>query len=96
MLSEKDMVSDVLSMTKASMDAYTRAIGCASNQELRGALTQLRDEAEQFQYELSKIAEQKGYYPGSRTVNQQQRQQLKSQLSKNMTATTGAGNRTMR
>ncbi|WP_026894550.1 spore coat protein [Clostridiisalibacter paucivorans] len=80
-MNEKQIVNDVLSMTKSSMDAYTKAIGCSSNPQLRGALQQLRDEAEQFHYDLYKIAEQKGYYNTAKTINQQDRQQLKSQLS---------------
>ncbi len=82
MMNEKDIVNDVLSMTKSSNNTYTRAIGCASNQQLRGAYQQLRDEAEQFQYDLYKIAEQKGYYTSAKTVNQNERQQLKNELSK--------------
>ncbi|EOD01549.1 spore coat protein [Caldisalinibacter kiritimatiensis] len=88
MMQEKDMVSDVLSMTKASMADYTKAIGCTSNQELRRVYQQLRDEAEKFQYELGKIATQKGYYTSPQNATQQDRQQLKSQLSQGMNQTT--------
>jgi spore coat protein CotF len=84
MMTEKDMVSDVLSMTKASMEDYTRAIGGTSNQELRSTYQQLRAEAEKFHFDLGKIASQKGYYTTPQNASQQDRQQLKSQLSQGM------------
>ncbi|MCT4566380.1 MAG: spore coat protein [Maledivibacter sp.] len=80
-MQEKEMVCDVLSMTKASMSDYTNSIGGCSNQSLRNALTQLRAEAEQFQNQLAQIATQKGYYPTSQPATQQDKQQLKSQLT---------------
>lgn len=61
-MQEKDMVNDALSTTKASISCYTRAITECANQQLRGTLQQLRNEAEQFQYQLFQIAQQKGYY----------------------------------
>lgn len=82
-MKEKDIVSDVLSMTKASMGAYTNAIGSTSNQELRKTFQQLRDEAEKFQYELGKIATQKGYYTSPKVSSQEDRQDLKNKLSQN-------------
>ncbi|MTI65690.1 MAG: spore coat protein [Firmicutes bacterium] len=93
MMNEKDMVNDILSQTKKSMGDYTNAIGCTSNQALRGAYQQLRDEAEQFQVQLGNIAQQKGYYTAPKTTNQQERQQLKSQLNQSMNQTQG-GNTT--
>ncbi|MBS4539250.1 spore coat protein [Clostridium sp. D2Q-11] len=80
-MKEKDMVNDVLSMTKASIGAYTNAIAATSNMELRTSLEQLRNEAEQFQYELGKIANQKGYYPSPEIANHQDRQQIKNKLT---------------
>ncbi len=84
-MTEKDMVSDVLSGTKASLSDYTTAISECSNKSLKNALTQLRTEAEQFQEQLGSIAIQKGYYPTSPTASSQARQQIKSELSKVMT-----------
>lgn len=84
-MQEKDMVNDILSGTKASMTSYTNAIGECSNKSLRNAFTQLRSEAEQFQDQLAQIAIQKGYYPTSQNANQQDKQQIKSELSKNIT-----------
>ncbi len=80
-MQEKDIVNDVLTMTKASMNEYEKAIGECCNQQLRGAFQQLRDEAEKFQYDLYKRAEQLGYYQPAQEATKQDRQQLKSQLN---------------
>lgn len=80
-MQEKDMVNDILSMTKAGMNDYTRTIGEASNQSLRQMIQQLRNSDEQFQYNLYKIAEQKGYYKPAASAQPQEMQQVKSELS---------------
>ncbi len=80
-MQERDIVNDVLSMTKASIHSYGAAISECSNQQLRSTLQKLRDEAEQFQYQLFQIAEQKGYYTPAPTANQQDVTQIKNQLS---------------
>lgn len=80
-MKEKDMVSDVLSTTKSSITNYANAITECSNPQLRGTLQQLRNEAEQFQYQLYQIAEQKGYYTPAPAANQQDIQAVKSGLS---------------
>lgn len=80
-MQERDIVNDVLSMTKASMQAYEVAISECSNLQLRTALQSLRDEAEQFHYNLYQIAEQKGYYTPAPTANQQDITQIKNQLN---------------
>ncbi|WP_352417763.1 spore coat protein [Proteiniborus sp.] len=80
-MQERDIVNDVLSMTKASMQSYGVAIAECSNQQLRSALQKLRDEAEQFQYQLYQIAEQKGYYTPAPTASQQDVSQIKNQLN---------------
>ncbi|MDK2917614.1 MAG: hypothetical protein PWQ37_347 [Candidatus Petromonas sp.] len=95
-MQERDMVNDVLSMTKASMSDYTKAIGECSNTSLRNALTQLRGEAEQFQNQLAQIATQKGYYTTAQNVTPQDRQQVKSQLSQGMTGQQGTMGRQMK
>ena len=55
MLQEKDMVNDAISMTKASINCYNAAIVECANQQLRGTLQQLRNEAEQFNINCSKL-----------------------------------------
>lgn len=86
-MKEKDMVSDVLAGTKASIDSYTKAITECANQQLRGTLQQLRNEAEQFQYQLFQIAEQKGYYTPAPTADQKTIQQVKNGLTGGTTPT---------
>ena len=83
MMNEKDMVNDILSQTKASCNAYTSALGCTTNQDLRRAYEQLRSEAEQFQLQLGNIATQKGYYNAPSKATPEEMSQLKSQLSQN-------------
>ncbi len=87
-MSEREMVNDVLTGTKASMSDYTTAIAECNNKSLKNALIQLRAEAEQFQEQLGQIATQKGYYPSSPNASAQVKQQVKSELSKGMS---GAG-----
>lgn len=80
-MQEKDMVNDVLAMTKASMKEYQTSIAEASNPGLRSALQQLRDDAEQFHYQLFQIAEQKGYYKPAEAATDQQMMNVKNDLS---------------
>ncbi len=84
MLQEKEMVCDVLAGTKASMTKYAALIAECCDQNLRSTLQQMRNGDEQFQYNLAKIAEKKGYYKPSPTVQQTELGQLKSQLSSAM------------
>ncbi len=81
MMQEKDIVNDVLSQTKASMGNYAKVISECSDQNLRKTFQQMRDGDEQFQYNLYKIAEKKGYYTPAPQVSQNESSQLKSHLS---------------
>ncbi|GAB6086124.1 spore coat protein [Alkaliphilus crotonatoxidans] len=83
-MQDKDMVNDVLTMTKAGLTDYTRTIGEASNQSLRQMLQQMRNSDEQFQYSLYQLAEQKGYYKPASSAPPQEVQQVKSELSQGM------------
>ncbi|NLJ78143.1 MAG: spore coat protein [Tissierellia bacterium] len=80
-MQEKDMVSDALAGTKASIDSYTKAVTECANQQLRSTLQQLRNEAEQFQYQLFQMAEQKGYYVPAPAADSNDIQQVKSGLT---------------
>lgn len=80
-MQEKDMVLDVLSGSKASLGTYAKAITECSNQGLRQTLQQMRDSDEKFQYDLYKIAEQKGYYMTAPQANQNDASSIKSHLS---------------
>lgn len=78
---DQDMVNDVLAGTKASINTYTHAIQECSNQSLRSTLQTLRDEAEQFQYQIYQMAEQKGWYNPSPQADQNDVQEVKTGLS---------------
>jgi len=80
-MQEKDMVLDVLSGTKASVSNYAKAIVECSDQNLRQTFQQMRDGGEKFQYDLYKIAEQKGYYKASCPASAQDMQEIKTFLS---------------
>lgn len=80
-MNEKDMVSDILSGTKASLSSYVKAITECSNQNLRQTFQQMRDGDEKFQYDLYKIASSKGYYSPAPSCSQQDLQQIKSELT---------------
>ena len=61
-MDEKTMFNDVLESVKASLTAYQTAISESENTTLRQTFQQIRNNDESFQYELFKIAENKGYY----------------------------------
>jgi len=79
-MQEKDMVNDVLSMINSSITGYANVIVQTSNQQLRQTLQQIRNSDETFQYNLYKLAEQKGYYKPAQQADQQDIIQVKSQL----------------
>lgn len=77
---EKDMVNDVLSQLNSSLTGYANVIAQASNPQFRQTIQQIRNRDENFQYELYKIAEQKGYYQPAMQADQNSIMQVKSQL----------------
>lgn len=79
-MQDKDMVNDVLSMLNSSVTGYANVITQASNGQLRQAIQQIRDNCETFQYDLYKLAEQKGFYKPAMTANQNDVMQVKNQL----------------
>lgn len=80
-MQEKDMVNDVLSQMNASLTNYATAIAECSNPQLRQTLQEIRNADEQFQFQLSQKAEQKGYYKPAQQANTTTIQQYKNQLS---------------
>lgn len=86
-MQERDIVNDILGGTKASINCYTTAIQECSNQQLRSTLQTLRNEAEQMQYQLYQIAEQKGYYTPAPTANTNDINQLKTTLTSAVNST---------
>ncbi len=81
-MQDKDMTNDILSMLKSSLTTYTNAIAESASQELRQTLSQIRNSDEQFQFQLSQFASQKGYYPPSTSASTQDIQQTHSQLQR--------------
>jgi spore coat protein CotF len=90
MMQERDIVNDILGGTKASINCYTTAIQECSNQQLRSTLQTLRNEAEQMQYQLYQIAEQKGYYTPAPTAKSNDINQLKTTLTSAVNSTSSA------
>ncbi len=80
-MQDKEMINDVLSMTKAGLTSYANFISETSNQQLRQTLQQIRNSDEQFQYQLYQLAEQKGWYKPAPQADPQDIQQVKSLVS---------------
>ncbi|OQB20478.1 MAG: Coat F domain protein [Firmicutes bacterium ADurb.Bin182] len=78
MLNEKEMVNDTLTMLKSSITGYSNVISEAGNPQFRQTIQQIRNNCEQSQYELYKLAEQKGYYQPAAQARQDEIQQIKS------------------
>ena len=80
-MQEKEMVLDILSGTKSSIANYAKVITECNDQQLRQTFQQMRDSDEKFQYDLYKIAEQKGYYMPAPPAQQADHQQVKTFLN---------------
>ena len=79
-MDEKTMVNDILASVKASLTAYQTAIAEAENIQLRQTFQQIRNGDESFQYELFKIAENKGYYTPAAQATVTEIQNVKNEL----------------
>ncbi len=77
-MQEKDMVNDILSMINSSLSGYANIIAQCSDQNLRQTIQQIRNGDEQFQYDLYKAAEQKGYYKAAQPATSEEIQQVSS------------------
>ena len=80
-MQEKAIVLDVLSGVKSSLSHYATFISETACPNLRQTFQQMRDGDEKFQYDLYKIAEQKGYYTGSPQASSQDMNSVKTALS---------------
>ena len=83
-MQEKDMVIDILSGVKASLGTYAKTIAECNDPNLRQTFQQMRDGDEKFQYDLYKVAHQKGYYQPAPPADQAQCMQLKNHISQSM------------
>ena len=79
-MQDKEMVNDILSQLNSSLTGYANVISQASNQQLRQAIQQIRNNCETSQYDLYKLAEQKGYYKPAQQADQNDIMQVKSQF----------------
>jgi spore coat protein CotF len=86
-MNEKDIVLDVLGGVKSSLSHYATFISETANPQLRQTFQQMRDGDEKFQYDLYKIAAQKGYYVCSPNANPEDLNSIRSSLTGGMTAT---------
>ena len=80
-MNEKDIVLDVLSGVKSSLTGYATFISETANPGLRQTFQQMRDGDEKFQYDLYKIASQKGYYVNSPPANPEDMNSVRSMLT---------------
>ena len=79
-MNEKTMVNDILENVKADLSAYQKAIAESSNPQLRQAFQQIRNSDECFQYELYKVAENKGYYKPAAKATTTEIETVKNEL----------------
>lgn len=80
-LTDKEMVNDILASTNASLTKYAGVISETANQQLRQTIQQIRNSDEQFQYQVFRMAEQKGFYKPAAQVDSNDIQTVKSQIS---------------
>ena len=80
-LQEKAMVNDALGCIKANLTNYAGVISECSNPNLRQTIQQIRNGDETAQYELYKLAQSKGFYQPATMADDNEVQQVKSQLS---------------
>ncbi len=90
-MSEKDMILDILYNLKASIADYTKIITECHDLNLRQIFQQIRNEDEQFLYNLYKIAEKKEYYIKPEKATEDNCQNIKIALTKAITQKQGAG-----
>ena len=79
-MDEKAMVNDILAGVKSDLTAYQTAITEAENMQLRQTFQQIRNSDENFQYELFKIAQSKGYYVPAQKATLIEVSNVKTQL----------------
>lgn len=80
-MQEKEMVNDLLSQINSSITGYASVIAQTENPQLRQTIQQIRNNCETFQYDLFKLAEQKGFYKPAQQANPNDISQVRSQFS---------------
>ncbi len=79
-MQEKVMVNDALASVKGSLSVYATTISECENQNLRSTIQGIRDSCETSQYELFRIAEQKGFYQPAQQASPEDVQQVRTSL----------------
>ena len=79
-MDEKTMVNDILASVKSDLTAYQTAISETENMQLRQTFQQIRNNDESFQYELYKVANNKGYYTPAQKATTTEIETVKTQL----------------
>lgn len=79
-MDEKTMVNDILGNIKSDLTAYQTAISESENMQLRQTFQQIRNNDESFQYELFKVANNKGYYKPAQKATITEIETLKTEL----------------
>ncbi len=79
-MEEKTMVNDILDGVKAELTTYQGVISEAENVQLRSTIQQIRNSCESFQYELYRVAQNKGYYKPAGPATPQEITQVKTEL----------------
>ena len=79
-MDEKTMVNDILASVKSDLTAYQTAITETENMQLRQTFQQIRNNDESFQYELYKVASNKGYYKPAQKATTTEIQTLRTEL----------------
>lgn len=80
-MQDKEMVNDLLSQINSSITGYANVISQTENVQLRQTIQQIRNNTEVFQYDLFKLAEQKGFYTPAQQASQDEISVVKNQLS---------------
>lgn len=81
-MEEKYMVNDILESTKSSLTTYQGVIAEAENTQLRQEIQTIRNNDENFQYELFKVAQLKGYYTPASQAPQTEIDKVKNEVTK--------------
>jgi len=79
-MDEKTMVNDILAGVKSDLTAYQTAITESENMNLRQTFQQIRNNDESFQYELFKVAQNKGYYKSAQKATTTEVETVKTEL----------------
>lgn len=79
-MDEKTMVNDILNSIKAELVMFQQAISETENMQLRNTFQQIRNNYENSQYEILKVAQTKGYYKEMEEATIQEIMKVKSEI----------------